>query len=255
MVFATSTSRPGPGRSWLTLLAAVDPRASGRWRRTAARRIPIGQFDPPAGHRARRSACPRHDSPLTVGFGPSLFDDRFGLADRAPGSSWTYRRSPATRWTRRLRRRPRRPGLRRRSPGGLPCRPQPDPDRPRVGDDPLPAGGIRARRLLRGGVAGPAQPPRLPRRHRQSRPDRRRRHAQARLGRRRGRPAVDAGRHLPGDPQDPHPPRGMGPQHARPAGTGHRPGQGDGRSARWADENAIPLDLSYLEGSGQPGSP
>jgi len=82
LVFATfdvtAADRAGLARLLATWTTAAERMASGR-----ELPGPSGQFDPPADtgealdlHAARLS--------LTVGFGPSLFDHRFGLADQRP---------------------------------------------------------------------------------------------------------------------------------------------------------------------------
>ena len=62
---------------------------------------------------------------------------------------------------------------------------------------------------------------------------------------------LDAGRHLPGGPTHPRPPRGVGPQHAGRPGAHHRPGQGHRGPARRTQEHD-PLDLAALDSFGEP---
>ena len=116
-------------------------RMLGRWAAMAARIT--------AGQAGQRLAGPRPEQPpfdtgeamdlgphsltITVGFGPSLFDDRFGLADRMPAELTPFGTIPgdAVMKPATLRRRPVHPGLRGRPAGGLPRHPQHGPGGPR----------------------------------------------------------------------------------------------------------------------------
>ena len=95
-------------------------------------------------------------------------DDRFGLAGRRPAALVDLPRLPGRRpRPEPARRRPLRPGVRRRPAGGLPRHPQPDPDRPGHGRAALGAAGLRPHVVhdVRPGDA--AQPDGLQGRHRQ----------------------------------------------------------------------------------------
>lgn len=68
---------------------------------------------------------------LTIGFGPSLFDDRFGLADKKPAALLDLPHFRADNLDPNRSGRHRHPSVRQRSPGCRPCDPQPRASRVR----------------------------------------------------------------------------------------------------------------------------
>ena len=129
--------------------AAADARPMGGDRRPADRRkqvsdSPVRDEQPPFDTGESMDLGP-HSLTITVGFGPSLFDERFGLAGPDAG-----RADPVRDHSRRrrdeagaLRRRPVHPGLRRRPAGGVPRHPQHGPGRPRHGGPQVVAARLR----------------------------------------------------------------------------------------------------------------
>ena len=123
---------------------------------------------------------------ITLGYGPSLFDHRFGLAaaqaGRAGRAAAAAQREPRPRLHRR---RPVRPGLLRRPAGRVPRRAEPGPDRHGRGRAQLDGARLRPHLDHVHRPGHPAQPARLQGRHpqhqgRADRPDER-----LRVGRRR----------------------------------------------------------------------
>lgn len=82
---------------------------------------------------------------VTVGLGPKVFTDQFGLADRAQaprrpaGTAQRRAAAQAHRWG------PVAAGLCRRPAGRLPRHPRPDPDRPGHRHHPVGGDGLRSR--------------------------------------------------------------------------------------------------------------
>ena len=174
---------------------------------------------------------------ITVGFGPAMFDDRFGLAGELPGRAAAAghhsRRRGAARGD--LRRRPVHPGLRRRPAGRLPRRPQPGQGGPRDGRAAL----VPAR--LRPGVGNRRRARRTPRNLLGFKDGTNNIHADdgaaidehvwvdASI-----RPGRGCGRHLPGRPQDPDGDPALGRRPARRPGADLRSQQDHRRTAdRW----------------------
>ena len=141
---------------------------------------------------------------VTIGYGPSLFDDRFGLAPKKPALLVDLPALPNEDLDPDyIGRRPVHPGLLGRPAGGLPRRAQPGP--PGHGRGRAQLDGARVRPDVhhqhRRGHA--SQPARVQGRHPQHQGPADRPHGRLRLGGRRVRPAMDAGWELPGRP--PHP--------------------------------------------------
>ena len=170
------------------LLKAVDRgrRADDRRRRGGAgrrrRRRPLRRARRTP---ARRSACRASGLTITIGFGPSLFDDRFGLADRRPGGA--ARTCPAFRGDDLD---PARsggdlvhPGLRQRPAGRGARRAQPRADRLRRRRGAVVAARLRPHVVDPHDPGDAAQPVRLQGRHQQPQGRGRRRARRARLGR------------------------------------------------------------------------
>ena len=109
-------------------------RMLGRWaaiaaRLTAGKQVsdsPVRDEQPPFDTGESMDLGP-HSLTITVGFGPSLFDDRFGLTAKMPAELTPFGIIPgdAVMKPAHLRRRSVHPGLRRRSAGRFPRRPQP----------------------------------------------------------------------------------------------------------------------------------
>ena len=171
---------------------------------------------------------------VTFGLGPSLFDERFGLAGQRPAPLRDLPALPGDELDRDAqRRRPLRAGVRRRPAGRLPRRAQPGAHRARRGHGALVAAGLRADLVDEPRAGDAAQPHGLQGRHGQPQGRGRRRAGAPRVGR--GRPARRAGvaarRHLPRRPAHPHAHRGVGPHVARRPGADDRAPQGLGRAA------------------------
>ncbi len=173
MVFAAYDVTASTGPGWPTCW----PRGSSAAERmTAGTAVagPSGPFAPPAdtGEALDLAGRPAHPHRRlrtrrcsTVGS---------GWPTGVPRPSSTCRPSPVTRSIPTLiGRRPVRPGLCRRPPGGLPRRPQPGPDRARRRHPALSADRLRPDGLGRAATADPPQPPRVQGRHGQPRSDRR----------------------------------------------------------------------------------
>ena len=133
---ATATEVRDLLRTWTAAAARLHASATttpSDW--AASSRLPTTRAKPAGSVPSRLT--------LTFGFGPGLFDDRYGLAAKRPAELVDLPRfeldqlDPA-----RVGRRPLRPGLRRRPAGRVPCDPQPDP-RPRTAS-PRSAGCRRA---------------------------------------------------------------------------------------------------------------
>ena len=197
--------------------------------------VPGSSSDPmaPPADTGEARGLPPSALTVTVGFGPTLFDERFGLGEPSsggagadPGAARRRAAAAAGRW------RPRHPGLLERPAGRLPRHPQPRPDRQRLGGDALVAARVRAHVVHLGDPVHAPQPDGLQGRHAQHPRRGHRRHGQARLGRRRVRPGLDARRLLPGVAADPDAGRVLGPRlPRRPAGR-LRSAQGQRRAAR-----------------------
>ena len=132
----------------------------------------------------------------------------------------------------RSRRRPLRPGLRRRPAGRVPRGPQPGPDRPRRRGDALVAARLRPHVLDEPRPGHAAQPDGLQGRHEQPQARGRPGAGRARVGRRARSARLDARRHVPRHPPHPDADRGLGPGEPRRPGADDRPPQGQRRAAR-----------------------
>ncbi len=203
-----------------------------------------GPYDAPPDDTGEAMDLPPAGLTITIGFGRSLFVgpvgapvDRFGLADRLPTGLVVLPHFPGDDLDpAALRRRPRRPGLRRRPAGRDARGPEPDPGGVRLGAHPLVAARLRAHLVDVDRAGDPAQPARVQGRHgqRQGRGDRRRRAARLGAAGRRERERAGRlarGRHVPRGPADPDGHRDLGPVGAARAGADHRPDQGRGRAA------------------------
>ena len=84
MVFA-AFDVTGADRAGLAALLATGPRRPNGMTAGPALAGPTGPFAPPADTGEALGLRPSRLT-LTVGFGPTLFDDRFGLADRRPAA-------------------------------------------------------------------------------------------------------------------------------------------------------------------------
>ena len=195
--------------------SAGPARAAGRHRRGAGAAAVAADAD----HRLRARRCST---------------SRFGLADSRPAALVDLPRSPATTSTRPQRRRPVRPGLRRRPAGRGARDPQPRPHRLRQGRDPLVAARLRQdvvdrprtptpRNLLgfkdgTRNIAGTDDAPRWT--------------EYVWVARGADGRGLDGRRLVPGRPADPDAHRDLGPHLAGGAGGRSRPHQGRGRPAR-----------------------
>ena len=103
---------------------------------------------------------------ITIGYGPSLFDDRFGLSARKPALLTDLPALPNENLDPELRgRRPVHPGLLGRPAGGLPRRAEPGPSRARCRRLQLDGARLRQDVVDQHDPGDPAQPARLQGRH------------------------------------------------------------------------------------------
>ena len=113
--FDLTSTRPGPTSSSCSRTGALRPTRLTRGLDVTERGAVDGPALLPPDDTGEAQGLPPNGLTITIGFGPSLFDERFGLAESPPSGP---RRAPAVRVRparrRALRRRPLHPGLRER---------------------------------------------------------------------------------------------------------------------------------------------
>ena len=220
----------------------------GTWAAAAARMmagLPIGAIEhhperPPIDTGEAFGLTPGNLT-VTVGFGPSFFDERLGLA----AATARVAARPADVPQRRhqagdLRRRPLRAGVLRRPPGGVPRDPQLRPHRSRRRHAAVVAARLRPHVVDERRPGHAAQPDGVQGRHQRHQGRERRRHEPLRVGRRRRRSAVADRRQLPHRSPHPHADRVVGQHLARRAGAGHRAQSHQRRPARRRRASSTP---------------
>ena len=224
-----SGSRPAPRPRDLQVLlarwsAAIAVLQDGR---SVGAVQPTSELQPPRDTGEAHGLSPASLT-VTLGLGPAVFGERFGLAAVQAGAvlrpAAPERRLPrpeAHRW------RPEPAGVRRRPAGQLPRLPQPRPDRPRRRRPLLDGAGLRPG-LGRPGAGDPAHAAGVQGRHPQHQD--RRRDGPVRVDRPQ-RPAVARRRLLPGRAQDPDAAGDLGRRPDRRPAADLRARQGRGRPA------------------------